>query len=286
VVKEVTTRILKKALAASDPAIEQATEEREFALSMLLGHPTPENYPGGMTEAQMHEIIAERIKKLREADQALVAAISPYGTLTPEQDAEIEEFLASVKAEALLIDPTTAEIRWEYGQTMDPYGVDPDLPDYMQQVQRNRFARRPGSDIWVWFGDLPSSVVDALYERDPAESERISRESEPFHAARNLDDYMRFRAEKEGVEYKLSRQFFLDNPAESYFGVYVEDRGPVRDEQNPEAFEAWHQKVYGRSVAEADAGRKLLEEYRRNAEVCTRVEREKRIAQIKNAGAA
>jgi hypothetical protein len=63
------------------------------------------------------------------------------------------------------IDPETAEVCWEYAQTFDPYGVYPDLPDEYQQVGRAYFARSPGSDIWVDFGDLPEQTRDALWER-------------------------------------------------------------------------------------------------------------------------
>jgi hypothetical protein len=54
-----------------------------------------------------------------------------------------------------------------------------------------------------------------------------------------LDLYMRFRAEREGVEYDLSPEYFKAHPAASYFGVIVKDGELVEDEQYPEAFAAW-----------------------------------------------
>jgi hypothetical protein len=48
---------------------------------------------------------------------------------------------------------------------MDPYGIDPDLPEEYQQVGRAYFARAPGSGTWVWFGDLPQATSDALWEK-------------------------------------------------------------------------------------------------------------------------
>jgi hypothetical protein len=63
------------------------------------------------------------------------------------------------------IDPAIAEVEWTYAQTLDPYGIDPDLPEEYQQVGRKYFARSPGSDIWVWFGDLPETTRTALWER-------------------------------------------------------------------------------------------------------------------------
>ena len=73
-------------------------------------------------------------------------------------DSETKAWLDKRKREALLIDPATAEVDWSFGQALDPYGMIPDLPEKLQQVGREYFARRPGSDIWVHFGDLPHDV--------------------------------------------------------------------------------------------------------------------------------
>jgi hypothetical protein len=78
----------------------------------------------------------------------------------------IEQWLAIRKEAGLQIDPKTAEVYWEYGQTLDPYGVYEDLPAECQGVGREYFARAPGSDIWVCFHDLPDATRDALWERD------------------------------------------------------------------------------------------------------------------------
>src|SRR6266446_5833747 len=50
-------------------------------------------------------------------------------------------------------------------QTLDPYGVYPELPEEYQQVGREYFARSPGSDVWVEFGDLPEASRDALWKK-------------------------------------------------------------------------------------------------------------------------
>jgi len=76
-----------------------------------------------------------------------------------------EEWLALRRAEAKLIDPATAEIEWSYGQILDPYGLDPDLPDECYCVGRVYFARRPGCDISLCFCDLPDGVRKALWKR-------------------------------------------------------------------------------------------------------------------------
>jgi hypothetical protein len=83
----------------------------------------------------------------------------------PTYTTEIEEWLAVRRLEALKIDPETAEADWCYGYVMDPYDVDPDLPEELQQVGRVYFARRPGGDVWVWFGDLPDDTHKKLWEK-------------------------------------------------------------------------------------------------------------------------
>jgi hypothetical protein len=77
----------------------------------------------------------------------------------------VEEFLAIRKEAGLKIDPETAEVMWTYAQTLDPYGIYPDLPEECWQVGREYFARTPGSDIWVEFGGLPAPTRDALRQR-------------------------------------------------------------------------------------------------------------------------
>jgi hypothetical protein len=78
-------------------------------------------------------------------------------------DFTVEEFLAIRKAEGLKIHARTAEVTWRYAQTLDPYGIR-ELPEECWQVGREYFARSPGSDIWVNFGDLPEETCDALWE--------------------------------------------------------------------------------------------------------------------------
>ena len=100
-----------------------------------------------------------------------------------ENAAEIERWLAIRKEEGLKIDPETAEITWNHGYTLDPYGV-LELPEELRQIQRLYFARRPGSDIWVESADLPDETQDRLWDRPsrkpafPAGSEGLSDISE------------------------------------------------------------------------------------------------------------
>ena len=78
---------------------------------------------------------------------------------------EVEEWLAIRKEAGLHINSETAEVDWNYAQTFDPYGVDPDIPEEYQQVGREFFARSPESDVWVWFGDLPTATREDLWSR-------------------------------------------------------------------------------------------------------------------------
>ena len=47
----------------------------------------------------------------------------------------------------------------------DPYGDGRDLPEEFQQVGRDYFARSPGSNLWIWFHDLPDATADRLLEK-------------------------------------------------------------------------------------------------------------------------
>jgi hypothetical protein len=81
------------------------------------------------------------------------------------EEMAVEHWLAIRKEAGLKIDPETAEVDWTYAQTLDPYGVKPDLPKEYQQIGRAYFARSAGSDTWVWFGDLPKETREALWEK-------------------------------------------------------------------------------------------------------------------------
>jgi hypothetical protein len=73
--------------------------------------------------------------------------------------------LAIRKEAGLKIDPETAEVFWEYGSVRDPYYLFEHGDDWEDNIGRNYFARSPGSDVWVWFGDLPEATRDALWEK-------------------------------------------------------------------------------------------------------------------------
>ncbi len=70
-----------------------------------------------------------------------------------------EEWLAIRKEEGTKIDPTAAEVFWSPTYVLDPYGVYPDLPEDCRCIGRTYFARRPDSEIWVAFEDLPHETL-------------------------------------------------------------------------------------------------------------------------------
>jgi hypothetical protein len=84
---------------------------------------------------------------------------------TAAETEEAERWLAVRSEEGLKIDPATAEVDWSYGWDLDPYGICDELPEEFQQVGRQYWARSPGSDIWVHFGDLPQETRERLWTR-------------------------------------------------------------------------------------------------------------------------
>ena len=90
--------------------------------------------------------------------------------LLPNEEAEylrrIKEFRDRRREAGRKIDPETAEVRGRCGNLFDPYEIDPLCPEeYADDYGWNHFARSPGSDIWVYFGDLPAATLDALRKR-------------------------------------------------------------------------------------------------------------------------
>lgn len=81
--------------------------------------------------------------------------------MPPQNDKldDVQQWLEIRKAAGREIDPETARLHWAYRYTMDPYGVEKDLPDECKQIGREWFARAPGSDIWVSFDDIPNPLI-------------------------------------------------------------------------------------------------------------------------------
>jgi len=111
---------------------------------------------GGTTQTQQETLSMKRTQG-QSGDTTTTADV--------EAEMTVEQWLAIRKEAGLKIDPETAEVEWTYAQTLDPYGVDPDLPEELQQIGREYFARSPGSDVWVCFYDLPEATRDALWKK-------------------------------------------------------------------------------------------------------------------------
>ena len=75
-----------------------------------------------------------------------------------------DERLFATRAAGQKIDPDTAQVHWEWGETFDPYRLG-GLPDELHQIERLYFARAPGTDLWIEFGDLPEATRKTLWER-------------------------------------------------------------------------------------------------------------------------
>jgi hypothetical protein len=81
-----------------------------------------------------------------------------------QHEEQKEQWLAIRKEAAVKIDPETAEVWWEHGSVLDPYGLY-DLTDEEECIGRNYFARSPQSKVWVAFCDLPAPTRDRLWAR-------------------------------------------------------------------------------------------------------------------------
>ena len=89
-------------------------------------------------------------------------------TKAPERDSSdmpVSDWLAIRNEAALRIDPETAEVEWSYGQILDPYGINPNLPREAYCVGRIYFARSAPDNVWVCFYDLPDKARDALWAK-------------------------------------------------------------------------------------------------------------------------
>jgi hypothetical protein len=87
------------------------------------------------------------------------------GSEPAEVQPPVDQWLAIRKEAGLKIDPKTAEVVYNWGQVLDPYGIYSDLTDEERCIGRIYFARSPGSDIWVEFSDLPDETFDELRKK-------------------------------------------------------------------------------------------------------------------------
>jgi hypothetical protein len=89
---------------------------------------------------------------------------SQVGWMIALSSPEVEPWLAIRREEALNIDLETPEVCWDLVDQYDPYSVCEAYPWVCQSAQTEYFVRsRCG--IWVWFGDLPVGLREALLNR-------------------------------------------------------------------------------------------------------------------------
>jgi hypothetical protein len=81
------------------------------------------------------------------------------------KDADKKAFWMQRKEAGFKIDPDTAKLYCIMGDDFDPYWLFSDEPEWPSSAARVSFARAPGSDIWVEFGDLPETTRDAIRDK-------------------------------------------------------------------------------------------------------------------------
>jgi hypothetical protein len=127
------------------------------------------------------EVVAADLELCRlEAMDPQWCELAAQVTTTEE---ERGAFHAQRAALGKYIDPATAEITCWYGFDADPYGIRPDIPEAMQQVGKQYFARQRGGAVWICFDDLPPPTIAALFARlssSRSEEEPLSTDPLPF----------------------------------------------------------------------------------------------------------
>jgi hypothetical protein len=108
---------------------------------------------------------AEASAKTDPIDAAFAEWEARYEKVPKKEKDKRQRWLEIRKRAGRKIDPEIAEVMWIFGYDFDPYGISPELPEELQQIGRQYFARSPGSDIWVCFNDLPIATAKALYEK-------------------------------------------------------------------------------------------------------------------------
>jgi hypothetical protein len=78
---------------------------------------------------------------------------------------EHKEWLASRKEIGRQVDAEAVDVTWRFGSVLDPYGVCEPLPDELQLIGREYFARSLDKEDWVSFDDLPKPTRNRLWQR-------------------------------------------------------------------------------------------------------------------------
>jgi hypothetical protein len=89
-------------------------------------------------------------------------ALCKRGLAADEHEMSYGEWLDMIKEASQLIEPATAEVCFDYGDSCNPYGIF--RPDPEACFGRVHFARAAKGGIWVSFDDLPDKVRGALWK--------------------------------------------------------------------------------------------------------------------------
>jgi hypothetical protein len=76
-----------------------------------------------------------------------------------------KEWLLSRKDIARLVDPEAVDVIWRFAPVLDPYGLCEPLPDKLDLIGREYFARSLDKEDWVSFDDLPKPTRNRLWQR-------------------------------------------------------------------------------------------------------------------------
>jgi hypothetical protein len=117
-----------------------------------------------------------------------------------DESPTVEEWLEIRQDAGRKIDPETAEIDWSFVRTLDPYGVY-DLPEQYRQAGKEFFARSPGSDVWVCFGDLPDATREALRKKHKSAIAEIEKQTVEDWLAIRKDAGLKIDPETAEVEW-------------------------------------------------------------------------------------
>jgi hypothetical protein len=109
-----------------------------------------------------------------------------------EDELTIEQRLANFKEAGCHVDPATAEVTCRYVRLLDPYSLGPE-PKEIYPIGLEYFARSPGSDTWVWFGDIPDAIRKALWERiERQRPDEISAVDRQTGEKRTIEQWLSF----------------------------------------------------------------------------------------------
>jgi len=158
-----TLEDLAKAVTALDEAIQHRSQDKSSVRGL---HRHVETEKLNKERDALAELQKRASRGGDRASTTVIEALFPDLPVKKKTAAE-KAWLAIRKEEGLRIDPETAEVDWNYAQTLDPYGVldEWELPKEFDCVGRAYFARAPGSDIWVEFGDLPTETREKLWKK-------------------------------------------------------------------------------------------------------------------------